>query len=134
LAQIPGARRLKRILFKESSQPWRLPSSNRPVDRGPVPKLWSRESLRQEYLASSVKDVPETFVLYRIIGNDLVPRHSKGQSRQNLAFMLEHEPELKDCEKRFVVNRIVDPKEESAILKLLEAANYFIHPHSIQVE
>jgi len=127
-ARIPGARRLKRTLFREGGQPWRLPPGTRPADRGPASEHWSRESLRQDYQASSVKDVPETFVLYRIIGNDLVPRHSKGQSRQNLEFMLEHEPVLEDCEKRFVVNRIVDPKEEHAILKLLKNAGVsFIH-------
>jgi hypothetical protein len=61
-----------------------------------------------------------TFVLYRIIGNDLEPRHRKGQSRANLRFILENEPPLADCEKRWIVNRIVDPEEEARILALLE--------------
>ncbi len=65
---------------------------------------------------------PDTFVLYRIIGNDLPPRHTSGQSRKNLAFILEHEAHLPGCEKRFVVNRIVDRREERAILQLLEEA------------
>ncbi|MYL24818.1 hypothetical protein GLV89_13625 [Halomonas alkaliantarctica] len=63
-----------------------------------------------------------SYVLYRIIGNDLIPRHAKGQSRQNLAFILANEPRLSGCEKRFIVNRIVDPAEEQAILALLEDA------------
>ncbi|MBB3063183.1 alginate lyase family protein [Microbulbifer rhizosphaerae] len=63
---------------------------------------------------------PDTFVLYRIIGNDLVPRHKKGQSRENLVFILTNEPELQDCEKRFIVNRIVDLEEEKEIIQLLE--------------
>lgn len=61
-------------------------------------------------------------VLYRIIGNDLWPRHKIGQSRENLAWILEHEPELPGCKKHWVVNRIVDPDEEKAILDLLESA------------
>ena len=59
-------------------------------------------------------------VLYRIIGNDLVPRHRKGQARANLPFILQHEPEWPDCEKWFVVNRIADAEEEAAIIELLE--------------
>lgn len=68
------------------------------------------------------------FVLYRIIGNDLWPRHRVGQSRENLAWILEHEPELPGCEKRWVVNRIVDPGEEEAILRILEQAGQeYVH-------
>ena len=61
-------------------------------------------------------------VLYRIIGNDLVPRHRKGQARANLPFILQHEPDWPGCEKWFVVNRIADPEEEAAIIEMLETA------------
>lgn len=61
------------------------------------------------------------FLLIRIIGNDLEPRHRAGQSRGNLAFILENEPPLPDCEKRFVLNRIVDREEEARLLALLAA-------------
>lgn len=37
---------------------------------------------------------PDTFVLYRIIGNDLPPRHRVGQGRDSLRFILEMEPSL----------------------------------------
>ncbi len=68
------------------------------------------------------------FVLYRIVGNDLWPRHRVGQSRENVAWILEHEPELAGCEKRWVVNRIVDSGEEEAILRLLEdAGRPYVH-------
>ncbi|WP_028492423.1 alginate lyase family protein [Thioalkalivibrio sp. ALE19] len=68
------------------------------------------------------------FVLYRIVGNDLWPRHRVGQSRENVAWILEHEPELAGCEKRWVVNRIVDPGEEEAIVRLLEEAGQdYVH-------
>lgn len=62
---------------------------------------------------------PDGFCFYRIIGNDLVPRHALGQSRANVRFILEHEPELDGCEKRWVLNRIVDPQEEQQLIKLL---------------
>ena len=62
-----------------------------------------------------------TFVLYRILGNDLPPRHQVGQSERNLRFLLEHEPELPGCERRYVVNRIIDPEVERRLLEILDA-------------
>lgn len=62
----------------------------------------------------------DNFILYRIIGNDLYPRHSKGQSRQNIEFILKYEQNFSNCEKRWVLNRIVDEKERLAIIDLLE--------------
>ncbi|WP_018139572.1 MULTISPECIES: FkbM family methyltransferase [unclassified Thioalkalivibrio] len=72
------------------------------------------------YEASPLSEEADTFVLYRIIGNDLYPRHAKGQSRQNVRFILENEPELAGCEKRWVLNRIFDAGERQAIIELLE--------------
>ncbi|MBB5754290.1 alginate lyase family protein [Prosthecomicrobium pneumaticum] len=63
---------------------------------------------------------PDTFVLYRIVGNDLPPLHAPDQSLDNLRFLLEHEPLLEDCEKRFVINRVVDPERRAAMIDLLE--------------
>ena len=40
-------------------------------------------------------------------------------SRANVEFILRHEPALADCEKRWIVNRIVDRGEEQAIIDLL---------------
>lgn len=59
------------------------------------------------------------FLLIRIIGNDLEPRHRAGQSRDNLRFILENEPPLPGCEKRFLLNRIVDAGEEARLVALL---------------
>lgn len=78
------------------------------------------EALKQAYVDSGLDEVPDTFVLYRIIGNDLYPRHAKGQSRSNVKFILENEPALEGCEKRWVINRIVDEDERAAIIGLLE--------------
>lgn len=72
--------------------------------------------------------IPDTFVLYRIIGNDLYPRHKKGQTLENLGFILKNERNLKDCEKRWIVNRIIDKKEERTIINMLRKHNQpFIH-------
>lgn len=76
--------------------------------------------LKRTYADSELATMPDTFVLYRIIGNDLYPRHAKGQSRDNVRFILENEPELEGCEKRWVVNRIFDAGERQAIIELLE--------------
>ncbi|HEY3145994.1 MAG TPA: alginate lyase family protein, partial [Dongiaceae bacterium] len=87
----------------------------------PLPKpLIDLAKLQKKYADSPVRLEPDNFVLYRIIGNDLYPRHSLGMSRANVQFILQHEPPLADCEKRWVVNRIVDPAEERAIIELLE--------------
>lgn len=79
------------------------------------------------YAQSELASMPETFALWRIIGNDLVPRHRKGQSRDNLAFMLDHEPELRDCQKHWLLNRIHDADVEAAIIKLLQSHNQPFH-------
>jgi len=86
------------------------------------------EKLQRKYAESSLSLEPDRFVLYRIIGNDLYPRHSLGMSRANVQFILQHEPVLADCEKRWVVNRIVDAAEERAIIELLEQhGQSFLH-------
>lgn len=124
---VPGLswvrRRLLAFRLKQSD---RVPA-NRPLMRQPQP-IPDPEKLRKDYMESPMSAAPDTFVLYRIIGNDLPPRHKQGQSRENLAFILENESALHDCEKRFVVNRIVDAGEEQAIIDLLEAAGMpYIH-------
>ena len=75
---------------------------------------------KKRYAHSPLRLEPDRFVLYRIIGNDLYPRHRLGMFRTNVDFILRHEPALLDCEKRWIVNRIVDRAEEQAIIDLLE--------------
>src|SRR5690554_2498261 len=91
------------------------------------PPWADREQLKKKYLASSLSHEDDTFLLCRVIGNDLVPRHAKGQSKDNLGYILDNEPELLFCEKYFVINRIIDPDEERKIIDLLESsgAPYF---------
>ncbi|EAU41191.1 hypothetical protein FP2506_13029 [Fulvimarina pelagi HTCC2506] len=131
IALIPGARTTKQFLESRglnlgSSAVSELPIK-RPSERG-VPPALDEDALRAAYAASPLSSEPDTFVLYRIIGNDLVPRHAKGQSRANLRFILENEPALEACEKRFVVNKIVDTEEEAFIIELLEVHGYpYLH-------
>jgi len=68
--------------------------------------------------------------IYRILGNDLPPRHSPLQTLSNLQFILENEQEFESCEKWWVLNRIVDQSVESNILRLLQKHNqrYFVIP------
>ena len=80
------------------------------------------ERLKTEYVEKGLDRIEDKFVLYRIIGNDLRPRHAFGQSRQNLKFILENEEQLPDCEKRYIVNRIIDQDEQRRITDLLDAA------------
>jgi len=66
-------------------------------------------------------DSESCFVLYRILGNDLPPRHSVGQTFDNLNFILNHEPPLHHCQKKWIVNKIVDSDQERKILELLDS-------------
>jgi len=67
-------------------------------------------------------------VLYRIIGNDLPRRHADNQTLVNLQFILDNERDLPGCEKRFVVNRVVDPAKERAIISMLDKSGYeYLH-------
>ena len=74
------------------------------------------------------------FVLYRILGNDLPPRHSPTQTEDNLRFILAHEGALPDCEKRFYLNRIVDSEKESRLREMLDAhgCTYVTDPFVLQ--
>lgn len=63
---------------------------------------------------------PGRLALVRIIGNDLPPRHEPGQTLKNLRFILDHESELQQCSKRWILNRIADPRAEAAIAALLD--------------
>jgi len=64
--------------------------------------------------------LPYSYAIVRILGNDLPPRHGKGQTLSNLQFTLEHETAFADCKKLWLVNRIVDKEDEQAVIRLLE--------------
>ncbi|KAI9268721.1 hypothetical protein BY458DRAFT_436900 [Sporodiniella umbellata] len=64
--------------------------------------------------------VRDQLILYRIIGNDLPPRHKQGQTLSNLQFILDHEPSFPNTRKIFLLNRIIDPVNEATIIRLLD--------------
>ncbi len=86
---------------------------------------------REIYLKSGASETyrqgKDDFALYRILGNDLPPRHRPGQTLANLEFCLEHEPEFEDCQKWWVVNRIFDEARRREIIACLDSykQNYF---------
>jgi hypothetical protein len=77
--------------------------------------------LRERYERSSLAEHPDTFCLWRIIGNDLPPRHKTGQSFENVKFILKYEPDLPGCSKHWLLNRISDAGEQQRIVALLES-------------
>ncbi|RVA88339.1 hypothetical protein EN910_27890, partial [Mesorhizobium sp. M7A.F.Ca.CA.004.01.1.1] len=85
------------------------------------------EAARETYTASPISQIADSFMLVRIIGNDLEPRHRKGQSFDNVLFILDNEPVFDACEKFWIVNRIVDTDEEARIIGLLESRRQNFH-------
>ncbi|CAG8504164.1 11069_t:CDS:2 [Paraglomus occultum] len=64
---------------------------------------------------------PEGIILYRILGNDLPPRHKAGQILQNVRFILNNEPKFPNTRKMWLLNRIVDEDYENALIQLLNS-------------
>jgi hypothetical protein len=67
-----------------------------------------------------MKNDTSNITLYRILGNDLPPRHKNGQNYENAKFILDHEGPLSRCRRDWIVNRILDKKMEQKIIRLLE--------------
>lgn len=67
------------------------------------------------------------FVIYRIIGNSLPPRHGPADTLNNLQFALENEPDLPSCDRRWLLNRLVDPEVEEKCIKLIRASGQKYH-------
>ena len=67
------------------------------------------------------------FVIYRIIGNALPPRHDAEHTRRNLKFVLEREPELPGCGKRWLLNRMVDGDLEAECIAMIKASGQGLH-------
>jgi hypothetical protein len=64
--------------------------------------------------------VKTRYLLCRILGNDLYPRHRPTQTLENTRFILDHEPALDGVEKCWVINKIVDKKALRSITALLK--------------
>ncbi|CAG8531368.1 15596_t:CDS:2, partial [Dentiscutata heterogama] len=63
--------------------------------------------------------IRDQIILYRILGNDLPPRHKAGQTLRNVRFILEHEAEFLNTKKWWLLNRIADSDYEDTLINLL---------------
>src|SRR4051812_37228704 len=61
------------------------------------------------------------YSLCRILGNDLPPRDSRGNRARSLRFMLENEPQLPQCEKKWLLNQIHSPKLRDEMIDALQS-------------
>jgi hypothetical protein len=65
-----------------------------------------------------------TFILFRLIGNNMPPLQSPGQLLWNTEYALEYEGQFPDCQKRWVINQIVNTMEKDVIIDLLKLHGY----------
>lgn len=114
---------MRRALLKETTQTaqpqQQPPISHRALE---LPCLRSLQPFIASLVGTALGVLPADHRYYSDIhtpGNDLPPRHSPGQTLNNLKFILQHEPPFADCRKVWILNRLVDPAKETAIIKLL---------------
>lgn len=79
----------------------------------------ARRRLALSQVGRGYRGGEDSFVLYRIIGNALPPRHDSAQLLENLGFQLANEPDLPGCKKVWLVNRIIDPDAHVNVMRLL---------------
>jgi hypothetical protein len=60
------------------------------------------------------------FALVRIIGNELYPRSERGSTVKNLRYIIENEYPFENCDKVYLINRIVDPDFQRELVDLME--------------
>jgi len=63
-----------------------------------------------------------TFGLYRVLGNDLPPRHGEMQTFKNVEFMLDNEYRADSLTQIFCLNRIADQAKVSRLKGMLDRA------------
>ena len=74
-----------------------------------------------------------SYLIIRILGNDLQGLHGQNQTLTNLEFTLKNEHNFDDTDKIFVLNRIVDLNKKQNIIDMLNTYNvkYIDNPFSI---
>lgn len=60
--------------------------------------------------------------IWRILGNDVPPRHSPKQTEDILRFVLKNEPEFSGCEKVWLINRVYDDAKRERLADILQSA------------
>lgn len=68
-------------------------------------------------------DANQTIGFYRIVGNNLPPRHDNDQLHRNIRYILQHEPDLPRVRKIFVLNRL-NASLENEITQLIKARGH----------
>tara|TARA_Y100000389_G_C17326948_1_gene446077 strand:+ start:754 stop:945 length:192 start_codon:yes stop_codon:yes gene_type:complete len=58
-------------------------------------------------------------LIIRILGNDLSGLHGENQTYNNLKFTLENEPEFKNTDKIFLLNRIYNQEKKKFIHRFI---------------
>jgi hypothetical protein len=101
------------------------------VPAGPLERKSREEVLCAKQLGSALDNnsliyssPPARFLLYRLIGNDMPPLQRPGQLLWNTVYALEHEAQFHDCEKRWVLNKIVNQTMKAALLEVLNKHGY----------
>lgn len=64
------------------------------------------------------------FVIYRIVGNDLPPRHQAGDSLRIAQKIIQTESDFENCEKRWLLNRLADRETEQRLHDLIVGHGY----------
>lgn len=65
--------------------------------------------------------------IIRILGNDLPPRHSDGQTVRNLEFLLQHESNFPGSHKAIILNRIIDTEQRDLLAQIAHAGGLEVH-------
>ncbi|CAO3611704.1 unnamed protein product [Cunninghamella blakesleeana] len=94
-----------------------------PISTIPTSSITNNHNSNHHRSSSYPNTIRDQILLYRIIGNDLPPRHKEGQTLSNLQFILEHEPEFPNTRKIFLLNRISNAANEASIIRLLDRYN-----------
>jgi len=97
-----------------------------PMFRGQreLKRRWTVSS--QSVAKRSASPESPTVCVCRIIGNDLFPRHSRGQALANLRTILREESNPFGWDKLFVLNRIVDARVLEAAVAEIQAAGHAV--------
>lgn len=61
-----------------------------------------------------------SYLIARIVGNSLPPRHSASSNLRTTEYIIRREPRFQDSERIWIVNKLVSQQEKSALTGLLE--------------
>jgi hypothetical protein len=127
LTAVPLAERLVRRFFRgqklASHLTFRELDSLRPVKppEPTAPMATVKVSSERTLTGGMPADGPPHLAIFRILGNDLPPRHSPEQTIENLLFTLDHEEDFPNSSKYVILNRIIDGSKKDRLRSICEA-------------